>query len=225
MKRISTIFAAGLALALALVNPVAAQQPDAKVAFSGFYAGGGGGASIAGTELDLNAPGPGSVLNLDKLGAQGWIGEAVAGYDFAVKDTPFRFGVFAHYAGLGEAKFDLSSPAIGMSIANAKFGKQAKVGARAMYVINDQIALFGGGFWTKADLDWELAGGALKGSEDLKGWGFVLGASTVVMPNVELSLQWSRSYFETVSFDLGGGAKLDLDSQVDAITAHAIARF
>lgn len=225
MKRISTILAAGLAIALGLVNPVAAQQPDAKVAFSGFYVGGGGGSSTAGTELDLNAPGPGSVINIDRLGAQGWIGEAVAGYDFAIKDNPFRFGVFAHYAGLGKAEFDLSSPAIGMSIANATFSKQLKIGGRVMYVISDKVALFGGGFWTKADLDWELAGGALKGSEALRGKGFVLGVATMPMPNIELTLQWSRSYFETVQFDLGGGAKLDLDTQVDAITAHAIARF
>ena len=215
MKRITGLLGGAIALLMAMgLAPATAQN-------TGIYIGVNGGYQMGSTEVDLNVPAV-SLLNIDGLASKGMTGGVQGGFDYRFPSSPFVLGVFAEYNPLGEADFSITTGlGGGVNIVSSTMDNEMKGGIRAGYVTSNNSLLYAGLFVSKADLKWTLLNGALTGSEDMKGKGFVAGIQVPLAANISAGLQYSYTQYDTVSYTLGGGPlKLDLDTEVQAVTGR-----
>ena len=208
------VFGGAIALLMVGLAPATAQN-------TGIYIGVNGGYQMGSTEADLNAPAPfGSLLNIDGLASKGMTGGMQGGFDYRFPSSPFVLGVFAEWNPLGSADFSITSPAAGLNVLSSTIEDDMKGGLRIGYVAGNAL-LYVGGFVSKADLKWTLLNGALTCSEDMKGKGVVAGIQVPLAANISAGLQYSYTQYDTVSYTLGGGPlKLDLDTEVQAVTGR-----
>ena len=214
MKRITGLLGGAIALLMTMLAPAMAQN-------TGIYIGVNGGYQMGSTEVDLNVPAV-SLLNIDGLASKGMTGGVQGGFDYRFPRSPFVLGVFAEYNPLGEADFSITTGlGGGINIVSSTMDNEMKGGLRLGYVTGSNALIYVGGFISKSDLKWSLVNGALTGSEDLKGKGFVAGIQVPLASNISGGIQYSYTQYDTVSYTLGGGPlKLDLDTEVQAVTGR-----
>lgn len=192
-------------LGLILLGGGAAKADEAAGPnWTGCHVGIQGGYSMA--DVDVSA-GP---LNIDGLGAQGFVGGVHGGCDYKIANTIIVIGAFGDY-NWQNVEFNAG---VGPFKASASLGNSWTVGGRAGVTFGNALPYVLVGY-TQADTSVTFLGNSLA-SSDLNGWTYGGGVEFMLTPSVSMAAEYRFTRFG--SENVFGGAPI-LASQTDQQTA------